>query len=110
MNLQIAKNFLTDENIAITAGTLAALDALHEDKYLKIFDEKIRKTRPHSESEAIEAAERALEHFSYACPMGNAYGMRMNISVLVNSMNFLEMQEKSVLALDACKELDSISE
>ena len=103
-----ANDLLSDANIQQTALVLAALDYLQAEDF-NLMEPHLRELGRFSESDTVVAANKAVRgHACMALP-GNGQGIKMNLSVLCNSLQVIGRHEQMEKALKACEEFETLA-
>lgn len=103
-----AEALLTDEHIAHAALVLSALDFLQAEEF-NLLEPELRKLGKFSESSILTAADKAIKGHGYMAVPGNGQGVKMNLSVLLNSLQVVGRQGQMEIALNACQEFESLN-
>ena len=105
-----ARQLLIPENIKTTALVLAALDVIQGHEFDTSIGPRLRKVRPHSESELLERGRKAIEGFAYNSLPGNGCGLKMNLSAFLNGLKLARMPSQLGDATQSLIEFEKTSE
>ncbi len=105
MNITQANEILSDSNIAQAALVLSALDRLQADEF-NLLEPALRRLGKFSESDMMKAADAAIQGHGFMAIPGNGQGVKMNLSVLLNSLQLIGRIQQMELAMAECKRFE----
>ena len=108
MSPEQAQAILNDENIKQAAIVLNALDTLQAIGF-NLMEPELRKLGKFSESSIVQAADEALEGWTYMAIPGNGNGVKMTLSIFLRSLQLLNRENQVAVAMEACRSHQSLT-
>jgi hypothetical protein len=107
MNITLATEILSPQNLATTAITLSALDHLQGHFYRELIEPEVRKEHRFSESDVEESISRTLHGMTVKSLLINGYGTNVSFSMFLNNLSSIGLEEPAQLAFASWNEFET---